>query len=77
MDSLGWLFLVLAVALLLGAISTAWRAFSRPPRVRSAAMKALDERYFEGEIDRQAYLREKAALERKEKTGKAARQGST
>lgn len=63
MDALGWLAVVIAVALLFGAISTAWRAFSRAPRVRSPEMKQLDETYFEGEITREEYLRRKAELE--------------
>lgn len=63
MDALGWLAVVIAVALLFGAISTAWRAFSRPPRVRSPEMKKLDKTYFEGEITREEYLRRKAELE--------------
>ena len=70
MESLGWLFLLLAVALLLGAISTAWRAFGRPPRVRSPEMKKLDEAYFEGDISREEYVQRKAELEARERRAK-------
>lgn len=67
MEMWGWVIVILAVALIWGGISFAWRAFSRPPRVRSPAMKKLDEIYFEGDITREEYLRRKAELERKER----------
>jgi uncharacterized membrane protein len=67
MSTWGWVLIIVAVALVWGGVNLAWRAFSRPPRVRSEAMKALDEIYFAGDMSREEYARKKAELERKER----------
>ena len=70
MDTWAWVIIIVAVLLIWGGISIAWRAFSRPPRVRSREMKVLDETYFAGEISRQEYIRRRIELEQKERAAK-------
>jgi len=67
MNTLRWVIVIVAIALVWGGISMAWRAFSRPPRVRSPEMKALDDIYFAGDMTRDEYVRKKVELERKER----------